>query len=407
MAVYDDTIVAGSPSDNDNGNPSIRGSAYIYTRNPLTNDWPDQPVQKLVPTGNEPDGNDKFGWSVAVYGDTIVVGVPGDDGDNSGSAYVYTRDPNTNVWSDEPQKLIPNDSAGGANFGYSVAVYNNTIVVGAYLDNNLAVDSGSAYIYTLNPDTNEWDEGAKLKPNDSAAFRRFGQSVAVYDNIVVVGAPTGSNDNGGSAYIFIQDDLTKDWTQQEPKLIPDDITAPERFGQSVSVYNGAIVVGAPGDDSNTGSAYIYALDSVTNEWPLQKKLAPNNAAIDLRFGWSVSLYDKSVVVGAYRDDISGDNSGSAYIYTLNPVTNEWTQQVPKLVPNDGEARDQFGRSVAVYDNTFVIGAPGDTIDPPDSNENPDKTGKVYIYPQSKRSTEQPTSSPSQTPSKSPTVITTP
>ena len=183
-----------------------------------------------------------------------MIGASGDDdkGIESGSAYVFTRDSNGG-WS-QTKKLTADDGEAGDSFGYSVAVNGNTAVVGAYQDDredDTTIDSGSAYVFTWDSDNNAWDDGEKLTAADGDALDYFGYSVAVDVDTVVVGA-YGDDDNGsasGSAYVFTRDFNGK-WIQTK-KLTDEDGVAGDWFGYSVAVDTAAhtALVGA-------GSAHV-------------------------------------------------------------------------------------------------------------------------------------------------------
>ena len=142
------------------------------------------------------------------------------------------------------------------------------------------------------------------------------------------------------------------------KILADDGAAGDRFGGSVAVFEDTLVVGAVRDDDKgeySGSAYIYNKDPTNKEWILQQKLVADDGAAEDLFGVSVAIYEGAVVVGAHGDDDKGDYTGSVYIYNRDPTTKEWILQ-QKLVADDGAECDRFGSSVAIYDSTVVVGA---------------------------------------------------
>ena len=194
------------------------GAAYVFTRNEGV--WDDG--VKLTASGGA--AYDNFGISVAVDGDTVVVGAPGNDGAgaDSGSVYVFVKPTggwatSTETASTETAKLTASDGAALDYFGYSVAVDGDTVLVGAYQDDdeeNDSEDSGSAYIFTK-PNSSggwaDWDpmedtETAKLTASDGADDDWFGVSVALDGNTAAIGA-SGDDDNdidSGSAYVFVK-----------------------------------------------------------------------------------------------------------------------------------------------------------------------------------------------------------
>jgi len=266
-------------------------SAYIFDLN-------GNEITKI--TGADTAPGDDFGVFVAVGCGRIVVGARLDDdaGTYSGSAYVFDLDGN------QVAKLTASDEEANDNYGWDVAVGCGRIVVGsAYTDDN-GTDSGSVYIYDL-----DGNELAKITASDNASSDVFGNSVAVGSGRIVVGS-SGDDDNfsnSGSAYIFDLDG------NQLTKITASDGASRDFFGNSVAVGNGRIVVGAYGDDDNgltSGSAYVFDLDG--NELA---KITASDGATDDRYGTTVAVGSGRIVVGSNWDRDNGDYSGSAYIYT--------------------------------------------------------------------------------------------
>jgi hypothetical protein len=210
--------------------------------------------------------------SVAVDGDTIVVGASLDDandnGVRSGSGYVFTR--SGTVWAKQEQ-LTASDGDSNDSFGVSVAVDGDTIVIGAALNdaNDNGADSGSAYVFTRNGVV--WSQQGKLTASDGASDDSFGVSVAVDGDTIVVGASLDdANDNGvrsGSGYVFTRSGTV--WAKQE-QLVASDGASEDFFGRSVAVSGDTIVIAAPYDDDNgfdSGSVYIYSTNAVPSPAP--------------------------------------------------------------------------------------------------------------------------------------------
>jgi len=286
-------------------------------------------IAKLI-AADGAEGN-YFGYSLAVDGDTMVIGAYG-DGTNRGSAYIFTRDDAGSLTASWTQraKLLASDGAAGDYFGRSVAISGDTVVMGAYGDDDKGSVSGSAYIFTRDDAgslTASWTQRAKLLATNGAVWDRFGRSVAISGDIVVVGAYGGDDDKGsysGSAYIFTRDDagsLTASWTQRA-KLLASDGATDDYFGVSVAISGDTVVVGASRHDdkgSASGSAYIFARDdagSLTASWTQRAKLLASDGAANDYFGFSVAISGNTAVVGAYGDD---DDKGSAYIFTTASV----------------------------------------------------------------------------------------
>ncbi len=353
VALSGDTAVVGAPGDDIGANMG-QGSAHVFTRSGTV--W--TPQQKLV--ANDGATDDLFGGSVALSGDTVVVGARQDAiGANvfQGSAYVFVR--SGTVWTPQ-QKLTANDGAAGDRFGFSVALSGDTVVVGAVGDAIGANGSqGSAYVFTRSGTT--WTPQQKLTANDGAAGDNFGVSVALSGDTVVVGAvgdDIGANGDQGSAYVFTRSGTV--WTPQQ-KLTANDGATFDNFGVSVALSGDTVVVGAVGDDIggnvDQGSAYVFTRGGTA--WMPQQKLTANDGAVFDDFGGSVAISGDTVVVGAAGDDIGGNvDQGSAYVFTRSGTV--WTQP-QKLTANNGAVVDRFGSSVALSGDTLVTGARTKTI----------------------------------------------
>ena len=208
---------------------------------------------------------DNFGRSVAISGNAIVVGAHADDnGTNTdqGSVYIYERDQGgTNAWG-EVKKLLASDGNYGDLFGNSVAISGNTVVVGAYYDDEPSTDQGSAYIFERDQGgTNAWGEVKKLLASDANPwFGYFGYSVAISGDRVVVGAPFRGVERG-AAYLYRRNVGGLNMWGQTKKMFASDRLRGDNNGYSVAVDSNTIVVGAYGDDIDTnidqGSAYIF------------------------------------------------------------------------------------------------------------------------------------------------------
>ena len=355
VSISGDYAVVGAIWDDDNGDFS--GSAYVFIRNGTS--WVQE--AKLLPS----DGarNDEFGYSVSISGDYAVVGARF-DGSRSGSAYVFKRAGTS--WTQEA-KLLPSAGSGG-NFGASVSISGDYAVVGALFDDDNGDRSGSAYVFKRAGTS--WTQEAKLLPADGAADDRFGNSVSISGDYAVVGAVMTdpfSVGGSGSAYVFKRTGTT--WTQ-EAKLLASDGAAGDAFGSSVSISGDYAVVGAKGDDDNgsgSGSAYVFKRSGTS--WQQEAKLLPSDGAAEDYFGLSVSISGDYAVVGAYRDDDNGGSSGSAYLFKRTDTS--WVQEA-KLLAFDGVGGDFFGYSVSISGDYAVVGARGDA-------DNGDESGSAYLY----------------------------
>jgi FG-GAP repeat len=366
VAVSGDTAVVGALNDADAGTQS--GSAYVFVREP-DGSWSQQ--QKL--TASDAAASARFGKSVAIDGDTIVVGANGGnsgigDADKvpfSGAAYVFVRTGTT--WSPQ-QKLWASDPVMGDQFGESVAISGDTVVVGASDDDDAGNNSGAAHVFVRSGTT--WTEEQILTANDAVAVERFGSSVAVSGDTAVMGAP-GDDDGGifsGSAYVFVRAGTT--WSQQA-KLTASDAAELDLFGATVAVSGDTAVVGAlknTDQTSNSGSAYVF-VRAVDDTWSQQKELRASDAFKDDFFAWSVAIDGDTVVVGARNTGDAGLLSGAAYLFVRS--SGKWTQQ-KKITASDAAVGDVFGDSVGISGNTVVVGAGS-------NDEAANNSGAAYVY----------------------------
>ena len=320
---------------------------------------------------------DSLGFSVAVSGDTAVVGAPRDQvgsNANQGSAYVYVRTGAT--WAFQ-QKLTASDGVANDEFGYAVAVEGDTIFVGRHFTQvgNNARTRGAVYVYTRSGST--WTQSAaQLTPSDSADGDLFGASLAVDGGTLVVGAlqkNNGATFFQGAAYVFTG--AGANWTQQA-KLLADDGGFARFFGYSVAVSGETAVVGSPGQagtssDSGRGSAYVYTRTG--GAWTQQQKLLASDGAAGDAFGFSVGVSGETAVVGARLDTVNGvGGQGSVYVYTRAGAT--WSEQQHLFGVEATQRNDTFGASVAIEGDTVAVGSPAHEVVPGIANH-----GAVYVF----------------------------
>lgn len=327
--------------------------------------------------------SDFFGASVALFGDTALVGAPGDDiGANTdqGSAYIFKRASN-GAWT-QTAKIVAADPGAGDQFGWSVALSNTTVattnsadlaVVGSLGDDvGAVVNQGSAYVFKK-ATAGTWAQEGKLVAVDGADSDLFGNAVSLYGDRAVVGSygdDIGAVTNRGAAYIYKRG-TTGTWTQ-EGKLIASDGANDDYFGYSVCIFNNQILVGAPNDDFaavlDRGSAYVFQL-SGTSTWTQEAKLVASDGVASDFFGSSIGLQGNLAVVASPNDDgvaqggtTNYTNLGAAYVFTQSG-TSTWTQQA-RFTCLDGQNEKYFGDSAAIYGQWGLFGTPGDDIGTP-------------------------------------------
>ncbi len=315
--------------------------------------------------------NDVFGTAVAISGDTLVVGAEGANG-GKGSVYLFVKGASGWMTMTQTAKLTASDGVAGDEFGRSVAVSGDTVVVGAPTS---TFNPGAAYVF-VKP-VSGWagalSESAKLTASDRAAGDAFGTSVAASGDTVVIGAfgdDIGANGNQGSAYVFVKP--VTGWAgalNQSAKLTAADGAGSDFFGVSVAIDGDAVVVGAMGNDNGVkfdqGAVYVFVkpVSGWAGALNQSAKLTASDGATVDRLGVSVAISGDSVVAGAIGDDIGAVfDHGSAYVFTK--PAGGWAgalNQSAKLIASDGAFSDQLGGSVAVSGDTVVAGTPSKTI----------------------------------------------
>ncbi len=418
-AIGEDSNATGVNGNQADNNAPSSGAAYVFARSGST--WTQQAYLKASNTGGGSpapgDTGDSFGAAVAISGDTIVVGAPdersnamgvnGNEADNSafrsGAAYVFVRAPGSMTW--VQQAYIKASNTGGTDgilpgdqFGSSVAISGETIIVGAYLEDSSStgvngnqadgtLDSGAAYVFVRSGTV--WTQQAYLKASNTDAFDYFGVAVAISGDTVVVGAigeasnATGINGNdaddssvdAGAAFVFVRTGTL--WTQQA-YLKASNSGPRDSFARVVAISGDTVVVGAALEDSNatgvngnqannsasdSGAAYVFL--RVGSTWTQQAYLKASNAAAIDHFGSAVAVAGDRIVVGADLEDsnatgVNGNQAnnslfaaGAAYLFVRSGTN--WTQQAYFKASNPG-SEDNFGASVAISGDTVVVGA---------------------------------------------------
>jgi hypothetical protein len=364
VAVDANTAVVGVPFK-DVGAASGQGSVFVFKRTGAT--W----QQQAEIFASDGAGGNQFGFSVAVEGETIAVGAPFHNSFR-GAVYIFTFNLLESTWT-QRLKITAADIQVLDLFGNSVALSGNTLVVGSPLDDNEATgtsDSGSAYVYTGSGAT--WTEQAKLRAVREANGDQFGTDVDIDGNTIVAGARLVDNEANtlqGAAYVFTRKGAI--WTEQA-RLLPSDGASGDNFGQSVSVSGDTVAIGSPfndtGANNDQGAAYVFTRSG--SIW-IQSKLTAGDGTSGDNFGQTVALQNDTLLVGATNaDSTAASGSGATYVFTRLGST--WTE-AQKLFALDSATNDDYGNDVALDDRTFLIGATNDTFGPIVSQ------GSAYVF----------------------------
>jgi len=259
----------------------------------------------------------------------------------------------------EQQQLSASDKTVGGQerFGSGVAIDADTAVVGAPGSGTGGTATGAAYVFTRDAADGQWAQAKELTPNDGAAGKFFGSSVALSGDTAFVGA-RGDSSRGnfaGAVYVFVRD-ASGQWSQAQ-KLTADGGVAGDLFGCSVALLGDTALIGARGSENNStppGAAYIFTRGT-DGQWHQLQKLAAGDGTAGDGFGFSVALSDNTAVIGARRGvNDTGSISGAAYIFTPD-VSGQWNQW-QKLTASDGANGDEFGYSVAASEDTVLVGS---------------------------------------------------
>jgi hypothetical protein len=343
VAIDGDTAIIGAMRDR---------SAYIFIKS--DNNWYEE--AKLTPSVGS--YADRFGSSVDISGNTVIIGAECDNDPyfNSGSAYIFQREGKT--WK-EKAKLRPSDREINDNIGFTVSIDGNTAVVGSY--------ENKAYVFVQSGSS--WQEEAKLLPSDGGGYG-FGYSVAISGDTIIVGSIYDDEKGpySGAAHVFVRSGTT--WTEQA-KLMASDGEYDESFGNAVSIEGDTAIIGAYWDYYDywvsKGSAYVFQRTGTT--WTEESKLYASDGERSDRFGISVSISGNNAVIGAHGDDDNGQYSGSAYVFVKSGTS--WTEE-KKLKASDGSAWDYYGYSVGLSGGTALIGSPKD-------DDKGSLSGSAYFY----------------------------
>ena len=291
----------------------------------------------------------EFGQAVALSGDTVVIAAHRENL-NAGAVYVYVRDGMT--W-EQQAKISPYSAGSVRYFGESVAIDGDTLVVGAPIDDEKGAAAGAAFVYKRSD--GEWTLQEKLFSDDgsvaAASSRRFGSSVAIDGDTIVVGGPYISSTVGWFGNVFVFTRNNDSWEQQA-KLGADDRGWGDLFGGAVAIDGDTVVIGARADDDNgasSGSAYVFTRTGAT--WVQRAKLTAIDGAAGDIFGYSVDIDKDTVVVGALNDQDKGTSSGSAYVFKRSNAI--WAQE-GKLLGDAIRDSSLFGQSVAIDSGVIAV-----------------------------------------------------
>ena len=255
------------------------------------------------------------------------------------------------------RKVLPSNLSRNAHFGQSVALYQNYFLVGAPGDSIYGSNSGSVYI--IDYDDNNISIAKKLIPNDGQANDQFGYSVLALNNYIIIGAPGNSEFGLSSGVVYIFAYQNSDWIQLQ-KIYANNPAQGDYFGASLSgnAVWGWLLIGASNkihNDTTTGGLFTYILNN--NNWVYETQLFPPYGNIDQKFGFVHDQVGNIVLIGAPGDNTYGTNSGAVYTYLYHSSSHEWDFLSKNYAPQP-QSGDEFGFSLDVASYGCFIGSPG-------------------------------------------------
>lgn len=304
-----------------------------------------------------PASFEDYGLALGVSADSLAVGAPTANAAGLQSGIVYLYRWTGTAWISDGS-LLGIDTDAGDIFGGAVAMDDDLMVVGASLDDPLGNESGSAYVFRRNAQ-GTWIEEAKLIGSAATTGARFGFSVAVSEGRIFVGAPreTAIASQAGAVYVF--SNLAGSWTQTA-RVQASDASSNAEFGWDVAADGDRFVVGSVGADTplilNTGAAYVF--DRSGSAWNEQAILSSSTGDNSDFAGWQVGLAGDQIVVGAYGDDtLGGPGSGFGQVLHYSRIAGSWIEQTPIFAP-DATAGDSFGFDLEFRGTTLFVGSRG-------------------------------------------------
>ncbi len=398
VAVKGDTAVIGAYGKSDLARNA--GAAYAFARN--AGAW----AQQARLGTSTPLIDAYLGATVATNGSYTAAGAPyaSVGAQNDGVVYLFS-----NATWQQQTILLPNDPDSLSQFGNALAINSNTLFVGAPMHDSFGANAGAVYVFTF--DGVSWVQRQKLIGADTASGDRFGSALALNDGWLAVSAPLHSSPGspGGAVYLFEFDGVS--WVQRYKVGAPDTI-AGDRFGSAIALDNGWLAVGVPLHrfvGSASGAVYLFEFNGTA--WVQRQKFVASDTVGGDQFGSALALENQRLVIGAPLHSSNGPASGAVYIFER--ATTTWIERA-KLIGSDTNAGDRLGGSISIDGTTILVGAYGDTAAGPG-------TGAAYVFVEvtgpgatntpsiivTPTETSIPSATPSNTPSATPTFTSTP
>ena len=323
----------------------------------LVTNWQDVPANKVIDTmrglmvafgANE--GNyravSKAGGTAASFNYSV--------GTYPGVVYIYVQSGST--WTEQAKLYAKDGEYAAQGFGNTVALRGDTLLVGAPQDNSLGANAGAAYVFQRSG--LDWSQAAKLKASDGAANDRFGSSVGVGGGHVLVGAP-GDDSNAGAVYVF---QFGAGAWAQKTKLTAVDRDGGHLFGAALAYVGNTAAIGAPGKDDSRGSVYVFTGSGAS--WTNPAQLISTSPQVGEQFGAAVAMNASRIVAGAPYYDGKNQDQGAVFVYDWNGSAWKLSARLTadgglpeSLAQSEGRANDHFGAAVTLSGDFVIVGAP--------------------------------------------------
>ncbi|MGH7466688.1 MAG: choice-of-anchor B family protein [Longimicrobiales bacterium] len=286
---------------------------------------------------------DRFGTALAAHGNTVIAARINDI-DARGTVFVFEQ--RNNTWQQTARLTVP-EAGAQDNVGAALAIHADVAVFGAP---GTAESAGAVYIFRRAQD-GRWVQEARLSASDAQPGDRFGATVAVSNDRLLVGAPAQAKARGGG-YLFMRD-ASGTWRERS-RLVARTVKEGDRLGSAVALVKEWAVVSAPGRDENTGAVYLFEPVPDEPRWAAYTRLFPYEASSQSQFGTTLAVVGDELWVGSPGSDRF---NGTIFRFQWDPDSRDWTH-TRKLSYVEGQGGLGFAAAVAVNGNTAVSGLPG-------------------------------------------------
>lgn len=364
ISVTNNYLVIGAPFEN--AQNSDDGRVYVYKKNISDNLFYE--IDNLTSSFSVIEG--KFGSDVSIFGEFLVIGAPRENG-NQGRVHIFKRNTTTNRFN-FLHSIISETPEFAGEYGSSISLYGDFLVVGALGEDDGDFGRGKAYLYKKNTSNDTFNLLQNISSPTQTFAGLFGTQVFLYQDYLVISA-IGENSASGRVHIFKRNTTTDTFYNISQIESPNAISG-AGFGTSISLDENYLFIGAPGENAlftGDGRAYVYRINSSNNTLYLTLSLTSPSPEDDGNFGNSVSNYGEYAVIGARFENVFSVDDGQAHLYKKNTTTENFSylHSISSLNPQDSS---NFGFSTLIYENTIYIGASLE-------NASEFQSGRVYSY----------------------------